>query len=272
MTTTLPDSARAIHRDMRRRILDAYWEVGARLPGERQLATEYSVSRPVIREALSALVSDGLITISPGRGAFIAEPDGRALTGALSSFISGSGVSVRHIAEVRAVIEGAAVAGAAAHATPAHIARLTELAPAIDTGVDRVEQAIADLAFHTLLCVASGNPMLAVMHRAMAPHVLMMMLRAGRDPEHSAAEHRVIADAVRGQDPDLAVRLLETHLRESGTYFGPDFERSAHEVAAENLDLISHGLADVDSVISYASARLDDLISTDKPPTPGGSR
>jgi GntR family transcriptional repressor for pyruvate dehydrogenase complex len=271
MTTALPISARTIHRDMRRRILDGDWAVGTRLPGERVLAIEYHVSRPVIREALSALASDELITISPGRGAFVAEPDGSALTGALSRFVSASGVSVQNIAEVRAVIEGAAVTGAALHATDAQVDRLAELAPAIDTGEDRVEQAIADLAFHTLLCVASGNPMLAVMHRAMAPNVLMMMLRAGRDPEHSAAEHRTIAAAVRDRQPELAGRLLQTHLHEGGAYFGADVERPAHEVAAENLARISHGLADIDSVVAHASARLDDLISPDRPRPPGGT-
>lgn len=264
MTTPLPDSARNIRTDMRRRILNREWGVGQRLPGERALAIEYSVSRPVIREALSALASDGLITISPGRGAFIAEPDGRALTGALSSFIAAARVTVRDIADVRLVIEGAGVAGAAKHATSAQTDRLADLAPLIDTGEDRVEQAIADLAFHTLLCHASGNPMLAVMHRAMSPNVLMMMLRADRDPEQSAAEHRLIVDAVRSGDADGAVRLLRTHLHEPGSYFGADFDRPADEVAADNLTRISGGLADVDAVITLATAKLNELTSTDE--------
>lgn len=259
MTATLPDSARAIRADLRRRILHHEWEVGQRLPGERLLATEYAVSRPVIREALASLASDGLVTVSPGRGAFIAEPDGRALTDALTTFVSTARLSVRDIAGVRLVVESAGVAGAAQHATVAQVQRLAELSPMIDTGADRIEQAIADLAFHTLVCQASGNPMLSAMYRAMGPSVLMMMLRAGRCPEQSAAEHRMIVDAIRDGDAERARQLTATHLQETATYFGPDFERPADEVATENLGRISGGLADIDEVTARAMSRLSAL-------------
>lgn len=44
---------------------------GARLPSEHALCAEFSVSRSVVRQALAALVADGLIEIQRGRGAFV---------------------------------------------------------------------------------------------------------------------------------------------------------------------------------------------------------
>lgn len=259
MIRTVPDSAREIRKDLRRRILAQEWETGRRLPGERVLALEYGVSRPVIREALSALTSDRLVTISPARGAFVSVPDGSALTGALASFITARRVTVRDVADARAVIEGAALARASGAATAQQLDHLEMLATRIDTGTDRVEQAVSDLAFRHLTCVAAGNPVLAAMHRAISPQILMMVLRERRDPEGSSAGHAQIVDALRGHDHDTAAALLKIHLQETEIYFGAGFDRPVDEVAAENLARISGGFADVERVVGMADARLDDL-------------
>lgn len=250
--------------DLRRRILAQEWEVGTRLPGERVLALEYRVSRPVIREALSALASDSLIVISPARGAFVSAPNGSALTNALSGFISAARVTVREVADAREVVEGACLVRAATHASPAQLDRMEWLAEQIDTGEDRVDQAISDLAFHSLTCIASGNAVLAAIHRASSPQILMMMLRVGRDPEHSAAVHARIVAALRDHDASAALELLRTHLGETAAYFGDDFDRPLDEVATENLARISGGLADVDAVVGLAEARLDTLTNVDQ--------
>jgi GntR family transcriptional repressor for pyruvate dehydrogenase complex len=51
-------------------ILRGDFPVGQRLPGERDLATRFRVSRPVVREALRGLAARGRIEIAPSRGAF----------------------------------------------------------------------------------------------------------------------------------------------------------------------------------------------------------
>ena len=47
-------------------------EAGMKLPAERQLAAQLGVSRNSLREALATLVSEGVLTASPGRGYFVA--------------------------------------------------------------------------------------------------------------------------------------------------------------------------------------------------------
>ena len=53
------------------RVLSGELAPNDRLPPERQLALEFGVSRPIIREALRALVERGLIDVEPSRGAFV---------------------------------------------------------------------------------------------------------------------------------------------------------------------------------------------------------
>ena len=61
----LPDE---IAQELGRLIQSKQLLAGDRLPSERDLCEQFSVSRPVIREALSRLKSEGLIAIRRGVG------------------------------------------------------------------------------------------------------------------------------------------------------------------------------------------------------------
>jgi GntR family transcriptional regulator len=50
------------------------WRVGAQLPSERELCEKFDLSRTTVREAIDALVNDGLLRRERGRGTFVAEP------------------------------------------------------------------------------------------------------------------------------------------------------------------------------------------------------
>lgn len=59
---------RDVADDLRRRILQSEIGAGERMPGEQTLATQYGVSRGVIRNALAALQRRGLVASHPGSG------------------------------------------------------------------------------------------------------------------------------------------------------------------------------------------------------------
>lgn len=52
---------------------------GAPLPSEQQLAEEFGVTRPTVRQGLAELRATGVITVVNGRGAFVTDPASRAL-------------------------------------------------------------------------------------------------------------------------------------------------------------------------------------------------
>ena len=51
---------------------------GGRIPTEDELCQMYNISRTPVRQALSEMVHEGLLVRTPGRGTFVAEPDGEA--------------------------------------------------------------------------------------------------------------------------------------------------------------------------------------------------
>jgi len=50
------------------------WAVGEQLPSERELCEAFDLSRTTVREAIDALVNEGLLRREKGRGTFVAEP------------------------------------------------------------------------------------------------------------------------------------------------------------------------------------------------------
>ncbi len=56
------------------RIKYGTWKTGDRLPSESELCQTFAVSRPVIRQALRELMTEGLIVRHKGRGTFVAAP------------------------------------------------------------------------------------------------------------------------------------------------------------------------------------------------------
>lgn len=62
-----------IAAQLRAAILDGRYEPGTKLPSEAELGAQAGVSRITVRAALAALVTEGLITTSPGVGTFVRE-------------------------------------------------------------------------------------------------------------------------------------------------------------------------------------------------------
>ena len=64
-----------LYRDIARRLMDRIndgsYPVGGRLPAEREISTEFNVSRPTVREAIIALEVQGIVEVRVGSGAYV---------------------------------------------------------------------------------------------------------------------------------------------------------------------------------------------------------
>lgn len=75
-----------VESDLRRQIEDGVWESGIRLPSEQELSDLYDASRITIRQALSNMAVDGLVSREPGRGTFVRNTKLTAEARVISSF------------------------------------------------------------------------------------------------------------------------------------------------------------------------------------------
>jgi GntR family transcriptional regulator, transcriptional repressor for pyruvate dehydrogenase complex len=101
---------------------------GARLPNERDLAEQFGVGRPTVREALRSLETLGIVEIRAGRsgGAYAARPSEATLGTALSTLVSLRGASAQELAEFRLSFEADNAWWAARRADAEDIAALEQ--------------------------------------------------------------------------------------------------------------------------------------------------
>lgn len=183
---------------------------GSRLPGERELAERFDVSRVTIREAEIALQAVGRIEIKTGAGVYVCEQQPRD-AGALPE------VSSFELTEARSLIEAEAAALAAKQITEQDLAKLTALIGDMQSPDEAISNA-ADGEFHATIARASGNR--AMQHtietlwrmREELPKVKRAYEAICHEGENDRGrEHREILEALLARDPDRARIAMRQH-------------------------------------------------------------
>ncbi|WOX26297.1 GntR family transcriptional regulator [Streptomyces solicathayae] len=203
---TTPASLSARARDaVLQRIVDRRYEQGARLV-EREVAEELSMSRVPVREALRALVAEGLLELLPHSGVRV-----RRLERA----------DVEHLYEVwePLTIQATRLAARAAADDSEGLAALeatlrqAERAAAEDEGPREVA---AHTAFHEGVVAMSGNPLLT---RTMEQLSWQLRLVFGmrEEPAHMRAQHAEMFRHIAAGDVEAAAASTLLHVRDSRT-------------------------------------------------------
>ncbi|MCU4654520.1 FadR family transcriptional regulator [Roseibacterium sp. SDUM158016] len=201
--------------------------VDERLPSEAELAEQFDVSRPTVREALKRLAAQSLIRTQRGAtgGAFVnrlsyqdAYP--QAITTA-TLLLSMNDVAFETACEARFALERACAPLAVERRTPDQLATMrAEIFRQGQPGLTDEAFCASDVAFHRALVDAAGNPVLsyalAGAVEAMQPLMNMITFTA-RSRERIGALHTALADAVEAGDAPGALAELdaiETYTKE----------------------------------------------------------
>ncbi|MCV3271996.1 FadR/GntR family transcriptional regulator [Roseobacter sinensis] len=201
--------------------------VDERLPSEAELAEQFDVSRPTVREALKRLAAQSLIRTQRGAtgGAFVnrlsfeaAQPQ-QITTSTL--LLSMNAVSFETACEARYALERACAPLSAARRTPDHLATMrAEIHRQAQPGLTDEAFCASDVAFHRALVDGAGNPVLSYQLagavEAMQPLMNMITFTA-RDRARIIALHEGIADAIEAQDGGATATALTALEQETQT-------------------------------------------------------
>ena len=192
--------------------------VDERLPSESELADQFNVSRPTVREALKRLGAQSLIRTQRGAtgGAFVNRLsytdayDQQVTTATL--LLSMNAVSFETACEARYALERACAPLSAQRRSSDHIATMrTEIFRQGQPGLTDEAFCASDVAFHRALVDGAGNPVLSYQLagavEAMQPLMNMITFTA-RSREAIIALHSAIADAIEAGDGVAAVTGL----------------------------------------------------------------
>ena len=209
----------AIVDQIRELISSGRLSVGDRLPSERELAEQFSVSRVTVRDALRSLEAVGLLRIKVGAngGAFLRAPSSAEAGRGMSDMLLMAQLSPEDVAEARLVLELNTVMLAVRRADPEDIRALRSIceraASLLSTGEYDVH---LSWDFHERLAVATHNPALAMIHHAFRGPLSMARARA-REPagvahRRTVEEHTELVDALEARDAERARAILAHHL------------------------------------------------------------
>jgi DNA-binding GntR family transcriptional regulator len=178
-------------------------------PGEKlslqHLATAYGVSRSPVQQALTRLVTEGLVEVKPHLGHFV-----KPLTAA----------SVSEAYDVREALELWAAdhtVGRVARGDLAELRRLMEQTLEMLEGrriADRDGYFATNQAFHDFQVGLAGNELLRENYRRLSVNALMARVLTGQNDRLSnvAAEHVELVEAFEAGDPRRVARAITTHV------------------------------------------------------------
>ena len=194
---------------LRARIASQDVPPGAKLR-ENELAAEFGVPRTRVREAFQALEQLGLIERIPNRGAVVTRLDSSQL---------------RHIYDLREVLEGLCVRLATQNVAPEHWQDLVELFGApmqkhVDAG--DFDAFLAGYArFRRRTIDAAANPQLAQMLDSITEKTQVLIRRAIILPGRAALglkQHRAVLAAMRRGDAAAAEELRRENMRSAKAF------------------------------------------------------
>lgn len=196
---TRPDYVEEVYKALLDAISDGSLAPGARITQE-EIAEQMAVSRSPVLQALRLLKKDGFIQDAPGRGILVSplDPDWTGklyeIRGALDM------LAVRLAAERKEIIDPELIING----------RLASQSGVVKDLID------TDIAFHTAIYEASGNPLIAdsaLVHWNHLRRVMGAVLQSRAQRQSIWDEHEAIANAIAAGDSKRAVELTDSHTR-----------------------------------------------------------
>ena len=224
--------ARRVTVALRQAIVSMHLSPGEML-SEQDLAQRFGVSRSPVREAFIKLSQSGLVRVLPQRGTLV---------------VKISPAAVEDARFIREAVECAVVREAALKVSPAMVARLTDSLTrqkrALRTRTTSEFLAL-DEEFHRLLAESVGRPAAWEMIEDVKPQmdrVRFLDMSQGPQRDRIVAQHATIVDAIKGGDPDRAIKAMQDHLGE--------ILLSLPEMAAKYPDLFEPAAAEGQQALS----------------------
>ena len=174
---------------------------------EEELAEIFGVNRPIIRQALSRLAHDRLVTLQHNRGCYVAKPSVK---------------EARDIFFTRRMIEEQLIRRLIEHLTKKDVKLLRDHIAAERKAhkARNYENMVKySAAFHLLVAELADVPVLMRFLRQLVSQssLLKAMYQRWVHIERGASDHALLVDAIEKRDVEEAVRVLDEHLRELET-------------------------------------------------------
>ena len=190
---------------------------GEPLAPEAALAERFSVSKPVVREAMARLSVQGIVAIRRGLQTVVQPLSGDAMAELFGTLARAYGIEPGEFSALRRAVEIEVAGLAAARAGAEEVAGLIEAVDLMASEIRTIDPWVeADLLFHRRLAGIAGQRLLVHLLEALEPSTRETMRNAKLKRDLATTQralrcHIDLAEAVRAQDPDRARALMVAH-------------------------------------------------------------
>ncbi len=243
---------RQIAEQLRAGMLSGEFAVGSRLPAERDLAKQLSVSRSSVREALIALEVEGWVEVRTGSGIYALDRSNiNAINNIADQAINTPAIGINEsenallsenkaewgpleLIRARRVVEGETAAIAALQAKRKDIDAMGKALRMMQTeAADGVLPLDGDRAFHTAIVQASGNEVLIDTvqsfwdsRRGPIFERLVGYFETLQSWQAAIAEHSAILEAIQAHDAAAARTAMHAHMDKSHARFSASWRKA----------------------------------------------
>jgi DNA-binding FadR family transcriptional regulator len=206
-----------VYRQVFDRISRGQYPPDSKLPSENELSTQFSVSRPIVRDALKRLRDNGLIASRQGSRSYVlAQPKEKILSFAPVGTLA----DIQRCYEFRETIETVAAYWAAKRRNEAALENLHALLKKLQSvTASRIYRNDLDFEFHLAIAAASNNPHFVTVLNALREQIEvgmrlygMAILSPAGDLDEPADEHQQLYDAIKVGDADHASDVMRRHI------------------------------------------------------------
>lgn len=203
--------------EIQHQIMDGQFIPGMMLPPERELCEQLGVSRTALREAVSMLVSRGLLETRPGVGTIVKAVTSDHVRQPLAMILTQSGsINLDHLNQVRQILEVEIIQLAAKEATEEEIKLLKSLYKRMEEAAGKPrEYSILDGDFHRTLAEITHNPFLVILLDAIRDAMENVRILVFNHPGLIATvneDHRKMIELIETHDPRAAGKAMRNHL------------------------------------------------------------
>jgi DNA-binding FadR family transcriptional regulator len=220
---------RQIAEQLRALIANNEFATGARLPAERDLARQFGVSRPSVREALIALEVEGWVEVRTGSGVYVQDRSHRK-----AAPVAANEWGPLELIRARRVVEGETAALAATLGRRKHVDAMTQAIVLMRELADQnVMPLEGDRAFHLAIVEACDNAVLSETVQGFwdsrkGPIFSRLGGHFETVPSWRAAivEHEAVRDAIAARDATAARAAMHEHMDKAHQRFSASWRRA----------------------------------------------
>lgn len=212
---------------IRRRLARGDYKPGDKLPTERELAAEFGVGRPAVREALRTLENSGVLMLKKGLkgGAFVRHGDPALLTQSIHDLMNLGHLSLESLMEARIVLSDAVLKMACERGTEEEfdaVEKSIGVSEQLEIYGDLNERVHVGTEFFRLIAMAAHNEALTLLIESLSVIVRHVVLQVRPPSTAQIPLRRQILAAMRKRDAATA----QAHLHEFFTAIQAEFMRA----------------------------------------------